>query len=287
MSRSHGRRRRAGRLRCALLSLSVGPLVAGLGAPAAVAQERDEPPLVPVRDFWGGAESFGADLWYVLSGVSRMESQGAWIGAGTLAVGGALLAADENIRDRLAESPGGVRSTTRDVGDFFEPAALQSNTNLYLAGLTGLAYFTRQDWLHAPAKQLLYSQWISGLIRQASGFAVGRRRPSQEETAYVFDPGNGKSFPSGHSAVAMAIATVLSHHIGHSAATLGLYGAAGTVLFQRLDAAEHWASDVWLGGALGLMVARGVIEAEESRRLTVVPGPGPAGGVGVTLSWSH
>ncbi|MDH3224946.1 MAG: phosphatase PAP2 family protein, partial [Gemmatimonadota bacterium] len=97
----------------------------------------------------------------------------------------------------------------------------------------------RQGWLHAPAKQLLYSQWISGLIRQVSGLAVGRRRPSQEESAYVFDPGNGKSFPSGHSAMAMAIATVLAHHVGHSAATVALYAAAGTIVFQRVDAGEH------------------------------------------------
>ena len=252
-----------------------------------LAQEREGAPLVPGRDFLHGVESFGSDLWYVLSSPSRLDGRSAWTAAGTFVVGGVLFATDEGTRNRLARNPGDLRTGVRDVGDFFEPAGLQSNTNLYLAGVTGFAYFTRQGWLHAPAKQLLYSQWISGLIRQVSGFAIGRRRPTQEESAYVFDPGNGKSFPSGHSAVAMAIATVLSHHLDHPVATVGLYGAAGSVLFQRLDSGQHWSSDVWMGGALGLLVARGVIEAEESRRLSVAAGPGPGGALALTLKWSH
>lgn len=251
------------------------------------AQDGDDPPLEPARDLWHGVETFGSDLWHVVSSPSRLEGRSVWLTAGTFAMGGVLFATDESTRDRLARTPGDFRMGARDVGDFFEPAALQSTTNLYLAGVTGLAYFTRQEWLHAPAKQLLYSQWISGLIRQITGVAIGRRRPSQEESAYVFDPGNGKSFPSGHSAVAMAMATVLSHHVAHPVATVGFYGAAGSVLFQRMDSGEHWSSDVWMGGALGLLVARSVIEAEESRRLTVAAGPGPGGEWELILSWSH
>lgn len=267
--------------------LLTGVLWALVGVGGASAQDRQTRPLVPARDLWHGVETFGSDLWHVVSSPTRLEGGAVWVTAGTFAVGGLLFATDESTRDRLARTPGDFRMGARDVGDFFEPAALQSTTNLYLAGVTGLAYFTRQGWLHAPAKQLLYSQWISGLIRQGTGIAIGRRRPSQEESAYVFEPGNGKSFPSGHSAVAIAIATVLSHHIGHPLATAGLYGAAGSVLFQRMDSGEHWSSDVWMGGALGLLVSRGVIEAEESRRLTVAAAPGPGGEWELVLSWNH
>ena len=251
------------------------------------ASRADRPPLVPFRDFGGAVRDFGEDTWLVVSAPARLDRRSGLVVAGVVGAGAVLFAVDEKVRDRLAEDPRGVRTSFRDVGDFFEPVALQSTTNIYFAGLSVLAYFTRQEWLHAPAKQILYSQWINGLIRQSTGFVLGRRRPSQEESAYVFDPGNGKSFPSGHSAVAMSLATVLSHHIGFWPASVALYGAAGSVLFQRLDSGQHWASDVWLGAALGLAVSRIVVRAEEDRRLGADVAPAPGGGVGIRLSLIH
>lgn len=255
------------------------------GSVAAQEREPDPPPLVPLRDLGGAIRDFGEDTWAVVSSPTRLDARTGAVVGGVLAVGGALFAMDEEITRRVAvEDPGGFHGTLREVGDFFEPAGLQSNSNLYLAGISAVSYFTRQDWLHAPAKQLLYSQWISGIVRQGTGALVGRQRPSQEESAYVFTLGDGKSFPSGHSSVAMAIATVLSHHIDYAPATVALYAAASAVVFQRVDAGEHWASDAWLGAGLGLAIARIVIMTEESRRLHVGVGPGPGGGLGLSVS---
>ena len=170
------------------------------------------------------------------------------------------------------------------MGDFFEPVALQSNTNAALAGAAVLGYLTRQDWLKAPAKQLLYSQWIGGLIRQASGRLVGRSRPFDTDDPYQFEAGEGKSFPSGHSAVAMEVATVLSHHIGYRPVSVLLYAAAATVVFQRVDSGAHWASDAWFGAGLGLVTARIVIETEESGRFSIQPTVGAGGGMGMGVA---
>jgi hypothetical protein len=82
----------------------------------------------------------------------------------------------------------------------------------------------------------------------------------------------------------MAIATVLSHHIDYTPATVLLYAAASAVVFQRVDAGEHWASDAWLGAGLGLAIARIVIDTEESRRLRIGVAPGPGGGPGLRVS---
>jgi membrane-associated phospholipid phosphatase len=83
--------------------------------------------------------------------------------------------------------------------------------------------------------------------------------------------GEGTSFPSGHSAVAFEIAHVLSHHIDRRPASIALYGLAATMAFQRTDSNSHWASDAFLGSSWGYFVAKSVVAAEESRRVSVEP----------------
>lgn len=253
-----------------------GTTADGIRAPA---------PLVPFRDLGRAVGDFGSDLWAVTSAPARLDRGPGLALAGVFATGAVLFALDDEIRSDLSSpEPGGFHTTLRDVGDFFEPAGFQGNTNAALAGVALLSYFTRQEWLQRPAKQLLYSQWIGAVIRQGAGYAVGRRRPTQASSAYVFDPGNGTSFPSGHSAVVMEIAAVLSHHLDWRPATVGLYALAGTVVFQRVDSEDHWASDAWIGAGLGYAVARIVIAEEEGRRLRLRPSHGPGGAVGLEAS---
>ena len=238
-----------------------------------------------IRDLGGAVADFGENLWKVVSAPAGMDRSAGLQFAGVLAVGGVFFALDERIREEVLEAERtGLYGAVSDVGDFFEPVGLQSKTNLPLAVIAGAGYLTDQDWLHAPAKQLLYSQLINGIIRQGTGFAVGRQRPNATSDAFDFDPGDGKSFPSGHSAVIMSVATVLSHHLDWAPATAVLYGMAGSVFFQRVDSNEHWASDVWFGAALGYAVSRIVIHTEESRRIDVVAAPSPTGGMGLSLS---
>ena len=107
--------------------------------------------------------------------------------------------------------------------------------------------------------------------------SLGRRRPDDGLGARTYHRGDGTSFPSGHASTIMQVATVLSHHVEQRWIDVLLYGLAGTVLFQRIDAEKHWASDVWIGAAWGWGVARTVVDDGERRG-------GGAGGPGVGLS---
>ena len=229
--------------------------------------------LKPLIDFWGAVEDFGRDSWAVASAPVRLDRSGALRLSGVLAVAGVFVAYDEEIADGLhaLSNPEGSGGFLRDVGDFVEPLGLQGDTNVYFAGAAFLGYLTRQDWLKNPAKQILYSQWIGGMARQLAGHLVGRRRPHEGEGPYSFEPGDGTSFPSGHSAVAFELAAVLSHHIDRLPVSVLLYGLATAMAFQRVDSGSHWTSDAFLGSAFGYFVAKTVVATEESDRVTAEP----------------
>lgn len=236
---------------------------------AGLSTEETPRPIRPVHDLAGAIVDFGRDGWAAVSAPARLDG-GGWARVGIVgATAGTLFMLDDEIRGSLkGGEPSGFHSGLRDVGDFFEPLGLMGNTNAYYAGAATLAYFARQERLQLLFKELLYAHWIAGATRQAVGRVVGRARPrNSPDDAYVFDPGSGRSFPSGHSSTIMQLAHILAHHLDRTPASVVLYGLASTVVFQRVDADEHWASDAFVGAAWGLAVAEIVIRREEDGRL--------------------
>ncbi len=68
------------------------------------------------------------------------------------------------------------------------------------------------------------------------------------------------SFPSGHMAAAMAVATVIARrNPQHRWVPFAAYGIAGLIGFSRISNSTHFPSDVFFGGALGYSVARFVV----------------------------
>jgi membrane-associated phospholipid phosphatase len=64
-------------------------------------------------------------------------------------------------------------------------------------------------------------------------------------------------FPSGHSIAAFSIATVVARRYGnHRWVPYVAYSAATLIGFSRMTLSAHFASDVFLGGALGYSISR-------------------------------
>ncbi len=64
-------------------------------------------------------------------------------------------------------------------------------------------------------------------------------------------------FPSGHTIAAFSIATVIAHQYrNHRWVPYVSYGAAALIGFSRLSLSEHFASDVFMGAALGFSISR-------------------------------
>jgi membrane-associated phospholipid phosphatase len=65
------------------------------------------------------------------------------------------------------------------------------------------------------------------------------------------------SFPSGHSIGAFSVATVIARRYGnHRWVPYVAYGGAALIGFSRLTLSAHFASDVFMGCALGYTISR-------------------------------
>lgn len=99
---------------------------------------------------------------------------------------------------------------------------------------------------------------MTGVVVTAAKFAMGRARPSRGDgDPYDFRPFSGwTSAPSGHSAMAFALATSLSDEIQNPWASAGLFTLASATAWSRVNDNVHWFSDVVAGAALGIVSAK-------------------------------
>ena len=111
-----------------------------------------------------------------------------------------------------------------------------------------------------------------GVMTVGMKLAVGRERPT----------GDCCAFPSGHSSLTFAAATVLQRHLGWKAA-VPTYAVASYVAVSRLHENRHWLSDVLFGSTLGIIVGRTVTRHGKSD-YTWAPVPVP-GGIGVMVAF--
>jgi hypothetical protein len=101
-----------------------------------------------------------------------------------------------------------------------------------------------------------------------------RQRPYQNNGHGYFFQG-GTSFPSEHSAVAWSIASVAAHEYPGTLTKVLMYGLASTITITRVTAQQHFASDVFVGSALGWYMGRQVYRAHHDPEV----GGGPWGGL--------
>jgi membrane-associated phospholipid phosphatase len=94
------------------------------------------------------------------------------------------------------------------------------------------------------------------------------------------------SFPSGHTATAFSLATVVAmQYSDHAWAPIAAYAIAAGVGFSRLSGNHHWLSDVVIGGVVGHLIARTVVKNYRKRhgiQPILAVGPG-----GVTVGASY
>jgi PAP2 superfamily len=162
--------------------------------------------------------------------------------------GGALAAAahpvDQTFNVRLRSHNDAVNTSfaaAKYFGDAPEQVAMSLGTYVYGR------VFSRPKVSHLGL-DLLRAQIVTELLVQPIKFASGRRRP---------DGSNAQSFPSGHAAIAFAVATVIEHHVGWPRSLLG-YAVAADVAASRLHDNRHYLSDVAFGAAVGTIAGRTV-----------------------------
>jgi membrane-associated phospholipid phosphatase len=95
-------------------------------------------------------------------------------------------------------------------------------------------------------------------------YVSGRNRPFTGNGRGDFFSSRPGSFPSQHSAISWAVASVISHEYPGVLTQVFSYGLAGAVSAARVEGHDHFLSDTVIGGALGWYIGRQVYRARSS-----------------------
>lgn len=178
-----------------------------------------------------------------------------WWEAAAVAGGvGALLADDGKVLHEVQEHPtsgaGDVASVFRQAGDVKVYTALT-------LGTLGAGLLAKDAGITRTGAQLAASGALAAASFGLLKVVTGRTRPDLGQGAYDFHPfTSAASFPSGHAAMAFALATTLGDASHSTWATAGLYVIATGTAWSRVYDGRHWPSDVLLGAALGVTSAK-------------------------------
>jgi membrane-associated phospholipid phosphatase len=149
----------------------------------------------------------------------------------------------------------------KEVSNYGLGAALGTTGAMYLWG-----HITNNDRARETGV-LATEAMISVLPMQfAIRGATGRLRPYQSNYQNDFLDG-GSSFPSNHSAVAWAFASVVAREYPNVYAQIGAYGLATAVSLARVESSQHFLSDVFVGGLLGYQVGREIYKTRHNPQL--------------------
>lgn len=193
--------------------------------------------FVDQKDFWTAPFHFSGKQWE-------------WV-APSLVIGGLLIKADKSLEKHVPTTPSTVShaATASNMG----VAALAAGG----AGLFLLGHMQSDDQKRETG--ILAGEAALGAFADTEIFkyAAGRERPfTGSGTGRFFV--SGDSFPSVHSSVSWAIASVIAHEYPGPLTQILAYGAAGGVSAARWAGQKHFASDVLIGAALGWYMGRQV-----------------------------
>jgi membrane-associated phospholipid phosphatase len=186
----------------------------------------------------------------------------------------ALGFADEPIQKgavKLTGSHPGLKNVSKYVTNF---GGIYEAYTLAAFGAYGIIFKSQK----IKTTTLLATQaYITGsALESVLKFVSGRTRPSYYDANVESEPtfvgpfsktakdANGKkvysSFPSGHTTVAFAAATVFAlEYKDHLVVPIVAYGAASLIGLSRITENKHWSTDVLVGAALGFLAGKQVV----------------------------
>lgn len=250
--------------------------------------------ILPILILLCIAESAGAQLKYdfpqvwhetgtFASGPFKWQTED-WVNVSLVGLGTMIaLQADPTVRKNVLGTEGKYFSAMepgRMYGELYAPPVL--------FGAFGAYSLIANDM---KARKIAYeigqASLYAGGIVLISKIIVGRARPNVSDSEKSFSPfkifslgDDYHSFPSGHTAVAFVLSTVLSRNIhplwGKILAYIPAFYTATARVYQNF----HWTSDVVAGALTGYFVAKWTVDLHEKgetsspdKSAIVRPGP--------------
>ena len=214
-------------------------------------------------DFSAAAENAG----YIYNDIGGLTWHSAAIVAGAGAGTFLVSTQDVSIRTKVivghTSASDKFNTTVKEYGGTY--SILGFAGTLYIGGL-----IIGSDEVRTTGRLVAEALIVSGVTNTLLKFTLGRARPYQNRgnsDFQWFEAGNDfASLPSGHTNAAFTISTVLSDRINRWWATIPLYGLAVATGYSRMYHDQHWASDVFLGAAIGYLSGKAITAAEEIRQ---------------------
>jgi hypothetical protein len=160
------------------------------------------------------------------------------------------------------------RNTTSFSG--FNRVLSSANTGAFIAAVPAAMYaigWARKDSYAQETALLAGEAFADGFLIDLPLKAItGRREPisytgngpySDSFFKGTHNPLHSGGFYSLHTMGAMAVATVIARRYrSHRWVPFVAYGLAGAISFSRVTRSDHFPADVFLGGAMGFVIAR-------------------------------
>lgn len=186
----------------------------------------------------------------------------------------ALSFSDEPVQQaalRLRNRNSGLNNLSKDVTN------LGGKYEVFvIAGIGAYGLLTRKHKLFNTTLLATQAYLTGGAASFVLKFLSGRTRPSYYQNGVEAEPrffgpfhkslnnANGSkensSFPSGHSTVAFAVATVFAtEYKGKPLVQIIAYSAASLISISRITENRHWVTDVVTGAAIGYLSGKLVV----------------------------
>ena len=177
-----------------------------------------------------------------------------------VAVTSLLIGSDTSLEQRLPTSNSLIKRS-QDFSKFGAASLISAAGAFYFSGRIAHNEHARETGL-LGGEALINSLLGASLIK----VAASRSRPLEGDGKGNFWQG-GSSFPSEHAAAAWSVATVITHEYPGPMTKLLSYGLASAVSASRVTGREHFASDVFIGSALGWYEGRQIYRAHHNPEL--------------------
>ena len=184
-----------------------------------------------------------------------------------------LYAFDENINEWIQDN------RYDDIAEFAEHFGDRKEVLPPLLIFYGIGHVFKNKKIQRTALLTIENVVITSIFTQVIKYSFQRHRPRTGDPYDTFDGPGGSgdhlAFPSGHTSLAFSIATPIATEYKDNVIVPPLaYGLASLVGWSRMNDNAHWASDVFMGAALGYFTGKAICklhEKEDSARMTISP----------------
>jgi membrane-associated phospholipid phosphatase len=226
----------------ALALASLAPAAPSAAASPPVGPPPPEGPPAPAASSANGdgRRTIGrlpANLGRAFVGVFDRDNLAPLLIGGTATAASAAL--DENVQGSI---------DSRAWHDAFATAGSPLYTTVFVGGMFAAGRFAPGTRFRAMTYDMLDAFVVNAAYTEALKLAITRERPDGQDE---------KSFPSGHTSTAFALATVAERHYGWKVG-VPAYALAGVMGASRVQQDKHYLSDVVAGATLGYIVGRTV-----------------------------